>query len=524
MTNISQKEIDHLHNLIGQSVQEALELFRNYEQRYADDADFRNNRGTFMIDIGSALKDSALVQQGIQLTEQVLLSIEDKLRPTFQYNLGNGYYAVHAIERRKQDFSFNPDTTSLIKAKKHYRDALRWLEHLGNNLRAQLHINYGNCLSGLGRSIEAISEYNAALIHVPDHPMAWGNLGVKLERFAYISRYRTHLFDAYEALNKALTGTRLEEIGESRARSYFNEVRAHIETILNKIKKESGHSSEPEMSVNTSAHHQGYIKFCIKYQLFLNFCLMRQSREHMTEDSVRFSMVTAYNDNTTFPRLSRVVNEVKERYAAARLLAYEAINMPFDTQPYDEMTFYVDILDYAVYGIRVAKLKLAFESAYNILDKIAFFIKDYLRLEMSEKNIYFHTIWKKDNKFRNEILDRKNYHLYGLYDISRDLQKGNYLSHLREIRNHLTHRYLVPHIEKIDWLTSVDSPEYHLGYRELLDRTIELLQLVRSAVIYLIAFIDQEERGKGGKENIHIVPQVLPPYRYYPFGPMDGTV
>lgn len=37
----------------------------------------------------------------------------------------------------------------------------------------------------------------------------------------------------------------------------------------------------------------------------------------------------------------------------------------------------LDLNGAAVYGIRVAKLKLAYESAYSILDKLALFLNDY---------------------------------------------------------------------------------------------------------------------------------------------------
>jgi len=524
MARISQDELKYLNDLIDQNPRKALELFLTYEQKCANDMNFLRNSGAFLIDIGTALKDSDLVKRGIKLIEQLLSTIEEQSRPISLYNLGNGYAGLHSIERRCPDFSFDPDTPPLIEAKRCYREALVGLEHLDANLRAQLRVNYGNCLAYLGRSLEAISEYNTALSHASDHPMAWGNLGVELGHFAFIARYSTILRDANEALNKALADNRLEQIGEFWARTYFEKAQQCIGQRLSKIQEDTP-SVEPETPNFATAYHQAYVEFCVKHQLFLNFCLKNRPCEHMAEDTVSFSLITALDDNITFPRLARVVNEIKERYAAARLLIFEACHPPFDTQPYDDMTYYVDNLDYAVYGICATKLKLAFESAYNILDKIAFFINAYLDLGIKGNRVNFTSIWKEGKStLRSTIVQCNNYYLYGLYDISRDLGSEGYFGYLRDIRNHLTHQYLVLHVEKLHWLTSADDSRYHLGYHEFLDHAIELMRLVRSAVIYLIAFIDQEQRGKHKTQKGFIAPMTVHPYRYYPLDPQDAPI
>ena len=422
-------------------------------------------------------------------------------------------------------FVFDPDKTTLVKAKQCFREALKGSEFLDPTLLAQLHVNYGNCLSGLGRSLEALSEYDAALRYDPGHPMAWGNLGVELEYFAYIGKQSSLLKDASEALERALSGALLEELGQSAARTDFENARRRIQGRLERyVQNSSTLESEPPMSEEPSL--QSYIQFCAKHQLFLNFCLKNRPCKNVAQDSVRFSLVTNINDETSFPRLARVVNEIKERYALARLLLYEACYPLLDTRPYDQITYYVDNLDYAVYGVRVAKLKVAFESAYNILDKIAFFVNDCLRLGMREPDVNFGSIWRnsKGAPIRRRIVELQNQHLFGLCDISSDLAPEGYLSHLRQLRNCLTHRYLVPHVEAITWLTDADAPQYHLGYREFLDRAIELMQLVRSALIYLVAFIDREERVKYEKTRKLIPSLQVQAYRHDSPGPQDSTV
>ena len=530
MEQISQSQLDHLRMLIDQNPAEARDIFLTYQRIYANDANFQLNSGGLFIDIGSELKDSDLIHTGIKLLHQSLSIIEDeKIRSILLYNLGNGYSELHSIARRQPDFSFDLDTTPLIDAKRYYREALKLSHLLDNDWQAQLRVNYANCLSGLGRSLEAISEYKTALDHQPDHPMAWGNLGVELEHFAFIAGNPTLLHKAYDALSNALANEHLVHLGGTSARVSFERTLHRIERFLSEI--EGGDTpnmspNPPTSSSTTTVWYKTYVEFCMEHQLFLNFCLDDQQCTRTAGDSVLLSLITKIDDNTTFPRLGRVVNEIKERYATARLLVFEAYNPPYNVQAYDEMTHYMDNLDYAVYGVRVAKLKMAFETAYNILDKIGFFINKYLNLGIGDRWVSFSTIWQEKEvaTLRPSIAQLNNYHLYGLYDISRDLAPKGHLVKLRDIRNSLTHRYLVLHLESLHWLTSADSPKYHLGYREFLNYTIELMQLVRSAVIYMIAFIDKEERKKQEHQSGVIIPIVVPPYRHQSWGPADPFV
>jgi tetratricopeptide (TPR) repeat protein len=525
LARISDGELKNLNELIAKDPHKALELLASCEELYSDDPYLRLNRGGFLVDIGAALGDTRLVQQGIDSIAQLLASIEERHRPSQLYNLANGYAALHSIARREPGFHFSPDTTPLREAKGRYREALAGEAHLDADLRAQLRVNYGNCLAHLGRSLEAIAQYNAALSPAPDHPMAWGNLGIELERFAFIARDTAVLEHARECLLKALADDRLEQIGEPWTRSCFQKAERRIEGLLRNL----GERMPPriaQLPTSSTPHLRAYIDFCVKHQLFLNLCLRDRPCQHLAEDTVSLLLTTSLGDDTTYPRLARVVNEIKERYAAARLLLFEACNPPFDTEPYDQMTYYADNLDYAVYGIRPAKLKTAFEGAYNVLDKLALFVNAYLDVGIEERRVSFQRVWRgnKAAGLRPSIDQCGNYHLYALYDLSRDLGPQGYLQHLRRTRDYLTHRYLVLHVERLHWPTRAEPAQHHSGYRELLDHTIELMQLVRSAVIYLIAFIDQEERAKRRDAQGSIAASPVPLCRSYPLGPQDAPI
>ena len=226
-----------------------------------------------------------------------------------------------------------------------------------------------------------------------------------------------------------------------------------------------------------------------KYDLYLSLAIAEYA------DSVSLSLTTPVGDDSTYPRLARVINEIKERYTLSRRLLYESLEESESGSKADRITSYADLSDGAVYGTRPAKLKLAFESAFNVLDKIAFFLNEYLHIGMPEKDVNFITIWTfGGSALRADIKSQCSFQLFALHDISRELQKQAHLEPIKLKRHISTHRYLIPHVlSKDGWRVTLDSPHYHTGYKELFAEVVELLRVVRSAVLYLVAFVNEKE-------------------------------
>lgn len=80
-------------------------------------------------------------------------------------------------------------------------------------------------------------------------------------------------------------------------------------------------------------------------------------------------------------------------YVSARFLLilsqYENIDLDFITKN----VFITNTLNFEENDIRVQLLKNSFTSLFNILDKIAFFINDYLEIGKSSKKADFRHIW-----------------------------------------------------------------------------------------------------------------------------------
>lgn len=234
-------------------------------------------------------------------------------------------------------------------------------------------------------------------------------------------------------------------------------------------------------------------------------------------------MVTDIRDNATYPRLARVANEIKECYATARMLLFEACSPPPEIDMYEGMTRYADNLDYAVYGIQPGKLKAAFQGGFNVLDKMSLFLNDYLKLGLDPRGVSFSTIWAKGkgNMLRTPIAEKHSLSLFALYDVSQDFGLHGYYSRLRDIRNRLAHRYLVPHMEGVaHWELDADEAGYHVEYDEFAKRTIELLQIVRCAIIYLIAFLEVEFRKARSARKGIVAPLHVPRFRSFRIRPL----
>ena len=55
-------------------------------------------------------------------------------------------------------------------------------------------------------------------------------------------------------------------------------------------------------------------------------------------------------------------------------------------------------LDYPSYSLAVERMKAAFRMAYSLFDKIAYFLNEYLRLGIPERNVSFRTLWYEDQQ------------------------------------------------------------------------------------------------------------------------------
>lgn len=504
------EKMKNISSLINQDkFQEALEEIKNYEKQNPNDNTLQFNKLGFLVDIGFGLNDQNIVRQGLEIGEQNLKNQNDeKYKANIHYNLANGYLSLFGLAERNTGIEAIPQSENLQKAKLHFREALKFSDEFNFDLKKQIFVNFGNCLDTLGRGVEALNTYDRAIKIDKNFSMAIGNNAKALRFFADISgQYRGAIYlEAYQAIKSIINNKDLISIGGLGAKKSFENELQKIEKLFkdkNDLTKELKHSKYS--TTKLSEFEKFYLEFCVKEKLFLNFHIHENQCESAITDPIFISMITKIDDNDTFYQLAKYINQIKEDYSVARLLLVQSQFKREDFNNISRRTTFVNTLDYSQFNLYFGLLKSAFKEAYNILDKIAVFINDYYKLGLSQDKIYFTTIWQKDKKIREEILKSKNISLYALYDIYQDFKADHY-KNIQNIRNASVHRKLVIFDSVLtDWDKKDDK--HNIGYDTMLNETTNLLRLTKSAIIYLINFVNSEEEKK--RKNGLIAPMFV---------------
>lgn len=481
--------------------QEALDYFRDLEIKNVKNRTIKSIKVGFLIDIGFALKDSQVLKEGIISGEKLLRSPAFKNHEAhLYYNIANGYVSLYKLEYERNKIEQIIDNENLENAKCYFRKAIKRESRVDSEMRTQLWTNYGNCLDSLGRVMEALYAYDEALKTEPNFPMALGNKAIAIRFFADISgAYRGAMYiKSYQILKLALEGKNLTKFGGITAKKNFKDEIKQIKELFKDKSVLSQKLNHPSYNITyMTAFEKFYIDFCSKHKLFLNFHIHEDECEASIVDPIFPSSITSMDDSETSYDLAKHINQIKEDYSVARLLLVQSQFKSDDFDRISKRTTFVDTLDHSIFNVYVGLLKSSFKGAYNILDKISRFINEYYKLGV-QGDIYFTTIWQyevnNERKIRPKILNSKNISLYALYDVFLDFKSDHY-KRIQDIRNASVHERLVIYDSV---LTDLDSKEskYNIGYETMLFQTINLLHLVKSAVIYLINFVQLEENKK----------------------------
>jgi hypothetical protein len=464
-----------------------------------------------LIDIGVALGNEEMTKEGAELLQKDFEAIvhDGRNAPNAYYNRANGYYALFRFKKRSDSFVVCFRKTELDQAKGYYRKALEY-DLQNPMLASQILVNLGNCFDHLGRVIEAVECYEEALKLKPEHGMALGNKGIALFYYARLTggHQGTFLMEANSLLSQALkVGVPPEAVNVFR--KYMETIRKQFpdQKVLDKPAKYPGCRVKAK-----SKFERFLVEFCLKNKLYLNICNFCQKCNLAIGDPIHIQkMIVPMNkegqkdlmEDDSFMRLSGYLNQIKQDYITARFLLvlsrYSGLNLNF----VDKRVKIRNTLDYSMHNIYIELVKASFGNFYDILDKIACFINEYLELGMSKTEVHFQRVWydKKTKTIYKKIVDTKNFSLNALFDVHRDFdEKDGPYKRLRSIRNALTHRFI-----NIRMFQQLEDEE-NMTEDTLVSRTLELARLVRSAIIYLLYFVQSEESKKEAKTKGILAP------------------
>lgn len=492
------------------------------------DADEAINKLGLLINLSPSHGKKEGLQRAVSWGDELAKrSLTSSQRAILHYDLANAWEDLRRILGKHKQLDWKQE--ELEKGVEHLRRSIteEGFSLLSDDMRCRAFTNLANALDHVGRFVEAIEYWDRALSVISDFPMAVGNRGICLAHYGRKLYDTGHavlfLKHAHSALSASLTSPLQKD-----AREAF---KAELNTIESLLKEEvlqrpfDMHS----FPLGSSASEVRYRKWCLNQRLFLNPLNDLGSFSIAARDVFSTpSIVTRIGEG---PCCQGFFNQMKQEYVSARYMYFAGISA---RSPHfsDRDVMLYDTLDYPTYCLAAEKVKLAFRSAYSIFDKIAFFLNHYLNLSIRAKSVYFRTFWydsqKKTQGLKSEFGNRANHPLRGLFWLSKDLyeDKAGFreamepdAKDLADVRNHLEHKYLKLHEmwashddPGCSGLSQDDTLAHSLSRRDFEAKTLRLLKMARSALIYLSLAIRLEEQGRAKKrDSLEIVPPISVP-------------
>jgi hypothetical protein len=375
------------------------------------------------------------------------------------------------------------------------------------DLRFRVTTNLASALNYIGRFIEAIDLWDEVLEYAPKFAMSVAN------RAYALSYYGKHLYDLSHKiifLNESYHQTKLAlKFGVEKHAQI--DVQNWLKFLLTMHNWENVQFQPQKESRGRSKYERLYRTWCLEHKLFLNPLNDLWKDDIAANDIFTLpSIITGIEDVSygSPPEVYGIYNQLKQEYISARYMLFEAINeSQMEIHFSDKKVLLYDMLDYRKYRLWIEKIKMAFLSIFSIFDKMAYLINDYWKLNLSARNIGFKSCWLKNQQLAPIFQQSKNLPLRGLYWISREfvgIEEESALQpeawHIAKIRNHIAHKYLkvfdgFVDIEKLRKSKNQDW-EYPINDKELLNQTLKLLSLTRSALMYISMAIYVEEQNK----------------------------
>lgn len=390
--------------------------------------------------------------------------------------------------------------------------------------RCQILTNHANLLNTVGRSIDAIAGWDAALAIIPNFAMALGNRGAGLKHYAGMvsdDRERAILaLHAYDSLHATLTSDAVyDSIDPTDAMLGFAELAHDLAGALDVAAVRAMQGLE-KGDRGRSKVDRAYRSWCLDHRLYL--CPLNDLGPHPATaiDDLMLPSITEGLDERPDghlpPPILGFFSQMKQEYVSARFMLFEGLSST-TVHFSDRGVELTDTLDYPLYSLASERIRTAFRIAYSLLEKVAFLVDRYWRLGKVPERVSFRNVWMVENRQRllPQFESSDNWPLRGLYWLFKELFDGQMkrvtaadAGELHDIRNALEHTYLrvSEGLAKPFRIAAAASSAFGIaiGSDELEAKAVMVMQMARSAMFYASFAIGHEESKKRQTNPTHL--------------------
>jgi tetratricopeptide (TPR) repeat protein len=421
------------------------------------------------------------------------------------YFIGNTWSYIQQL--KFPDEKFPLETIELEKQILHLRMAYNFISQTDDNFnKCQILTNLGNLFNHIGRFSESQNFFNQCLELDKDFGMAIGNRGGCLYYYARVVFEPVHQFIfmqyARQDLIRALSSNQVYE----EAKYAFANIIQSIEEAF-PISELNDFKNYDDFYKDLNEDEKEYRKWCAENKLFINPLNDVITQSVVAQDCLFIPSMILKPGYKLF--YHSMFNQLKQEYTTARFLYYESVqnNLPHFA---DKDVVLMNTLDYSVYSISLEKIKIAFRVCYSLFDKIAYFINIYLNLGLDQNRVTFRNVWynnlEKKKGLNPQLLTTKNWAMRGLFWLSKDFYEETLVKSIEPdskeiatIRNFIEHKsFKIVESGNYDWTEKTET--FEIDRSLFYDKTFKLLELGRSALMYL-SFLVYDEETKKQSEN-----------------------
>jgi tetratricopeptide (TPR) repeat protein len=377
--------------------------------------------------------------------------------------------------------------------------------------RCKILNNLGNRLSVAGRLIEALEYWGRALEILPNFGMALCNRAIGLTEYAMAledpGKQTLFLWVAQKEASKAISSTAIYT--HPRDRHNWERTKKLKENIESVMDVEAGAALNPLTwpDASTSEEEHGYRQWCLINRLYLNPSNDLGPYTVATSDWLGLaSHVVPVNAPEKFLSF---FDQIKQEYVSARWMLYEGLTSK--VPHFSDKDVPLNLTEpRPTLSLAIERVKTAYRTSYSLFDKVGFFLNGYMGLGIPEKKVSFRGLWHSSGKtrsakapLRKEFDQEGNWAFCALYWLAKDFfeKETDEVAEpeargLSDIRNCLEHKYL-----RITANEPATKPSDDLALmvsrRQFEAKTMHLLALARSALIYLSIGVKFEEQRRG---------------------------